>query len=234
MATVSEAIIQHAVEFDLLNQVREDRYYLRIGINYRGKNVQHIKLDSSGKLMGWNPGGSALGTGKNAKVLLAGVTIFARDDDEQLMSDSKIGGGEVDKDRYVRVEFKVRGWLGKTKNLDGAQLEKDFDLLRNDRADLLVICLSETAHLKFRGSGPAHQASRRVGTQRFKQVLVDPCKVSCWPERRIFRFEDQPWASTTDRIEGRADSAMPGAVHYVTLVWRTDEKITHDIEPQPE
>jgi hypothetical protein len=172
-------------------------------------------------------------TPHKAKVLLAGQTIFPRDDDEQLMSDSKVGGGPIPDGKYVRVEFKVRGWLGKTNNLGGEQLEKDLYLLQDDRADLLVIGLSETDDLKWRGDGPTYQAARRTGTARFAEVLVDPVAVTSWPARRDFTFEDQPWAMLTDKVLAAAGSSMPGAIHYVTLLWRRDVKVTPDIAPAP-
>lgn len=223
MATSSESYVQHRVEFALLGEEVEPRYYLRIGINYHGQKVQHVGLDAGGTLIGWNPAGSALGTGSNAKLLLAGTTIFDRDPDEQLMSDSKIGGGTIPPAFYVRVEYKVRGWLGKTKNLDGSQLEKDIDLLKDDRADLLVIALSETAHLKWRGEGPAHQAGRRTGIDRLKQILVDPTRLTgAQILRTEVEFEGHPWAISTQRVEGAQNSSMPGAIHFVTLVWRRD------------
>ena len=233
MATNSESYVQHVVEFRLLNEKLTEPYHLRIGINYHGHKVQHIQLDPNGHLVGWNPTGEALGTSSNAKILLANVTIFDRDEDEQLMSDCKVGGGSIPPGKYVRIEFKVRGWLGKTKNLDGSQLEKDLDLLHNDRADLLVICLSETAHLKWRGGGPIHQVSRRSGVGRFRRILVDPASVTSWPAIRDFTFESQPWTTVTDRIVGRADSALPGAIHYATYVWRRDVVLNADVAPSP-
>jgi len=126
-------------EFALLMHSGNPRYCIRIGINYHGEKVQQIALDNNGKLIGWNPAGDALGTGAKAKMRLAGYTIFDRDPNEPMMNDSKIGGGSIPSGRYVRVEFKVRGWLGKTKNLDGKQLEKDLDLLKSENADLLVM-----------------------------------------------------------------------------------------------
>ncbi|WP_296604650.1 hypothetical protein [Nocardioides sp.] len=233
IATSSESYVQHHVEFVLLREQRNPHYTLRIGINYHGAKVQHVTLDRRGRLIGWNRNGDALGTGARAKLRLAGQTIFPRDPDEQLMSDSKVGGGDVPPGRFVRIEFKVRGWLGKTRNLDGIQLEKDIDLLKNDRADLLVICLSETAHLKWRGEGPLHQANRRVGTARIAQILSDPVTVGAQALSRNFTFEGQRWASSTERVVGSNASVMPGAIHYVTLVWRRATRITPDIAPTP-
>jgi hypothetical protein len=233
MATSSESYVQHNIEFAVLHYSIVPRYYLRIGINYHGQQVQHIKIDAdTGKLIGWNPKGDALGTGAAAKVLLAGSTIFDRDATEQLMSDTKIGGGRIEPGLYVRVEFKVRGWLGKTKNLDGAQLEKDINLIQDDKADLLVICLSETAHQKWRGEGPPHQVSRRTGIQRFRQILADPATINADEilERNV-SFEGQPWGISTQRVSGSHTSAMPGAEHFVTLAWRRDTRITSDIKP---
>lgn len=221
-ATSSEAYVRSHLELALLRVATIPRYFLRIGINYHGAKVQHIQLDQdSGVLVGWNPKGDALGTGRRAKVLLAGATIFDRDPDEPMMNDSKIGGGCVPAGRYVRIEFKVRGYLGQTKNLDGKQLEKDIDLLKEDRADLMVVCLSETAHRKWRGEGPRHQAERRTGTSRFAQLLVSPWEL---PGTDVYRreidFEGQRWVVTSQRVVGADASTMPGAEHYVTCAWR--------------
>ncbi|MCS6577354.1 hypothetical protein [Curtobacterium poinsettiae] len=220
------------MEFVLLREQRTPRYILRIGINYHGAQVQHVTLDQNGHLVGWNRTGDALGTSLRAKLRLAGHTIFPRDPDEQLKSDSKVGGGDVPTGRFVRIEFKVRGWLGKTRNLNGTQLEKDIDLLKDDRADLLVICLSETAHLKWRGEGPIHQANRRVGTARIAQILNDLTTLSTGTTYREFNFEGQRWASSTEKVVGSSNSVMPGAIHYVTLVWRRAHKLSGDIAPK--
>lgn len=233
MATSSESYVQHNVEFAVLEYPIDPRYYLRIGINYHGQQVQHIQIDArTNELVGWHRAGDALATGENAKMRLAGWTIFPRDASEQLMSDTKIGGGRISKDLYVRVEFKVRGWLGKTKNLAGKELEKDIDLVQQDKADLLVVCLSETAHLKWRGEGPAHQVLRRTGIHRFRQILVDPAILDKDEilERNVI-FEGHPWGISTQRVVGSYNSAMPGAEHFVTLAWRRDTSITSDIKP---
>lgn len=220
-ATSSEAYTQHHVEFSLINARVNPRYSLRIGINYHGQKVQQIQRASSGTLHGWNPGGDALGAGDDAKLLLAGHTILPRDPDEPLMNDTKIGGGEIPAGSYVRAEFKVRGWLGKTRNLDGKQLEKDLDLLKRDRADLLVICLSETAHRKWRGEGPPHQAARRTGTGRFRRILISPSRLrGSRVSLRYITFERQRWCVSTQRVVGAANSLMPEAEHFVTLCWR--------------
>jgi hypothetical protein len=234
-ATSSESYVQHHVEFELLAEQIRPRYSLRIGINYHGAQVQHVTYDPSGVLVGWNPGGEALGTGARAKVLLAGTTIFPRDPNEQMMSDCKIGGGNVPQGQYVRAEFKVRGWLGKTKNLDGAQLLKDFRLLRDDQADLLVIALSEVAHLKWRGEGPSHHVERRTGCVDFRKVLVAPDTLEgtalldqSIPNMQINTKLDpsepalpaQHWRTSTQRVIGAPSSNMPGAEHLVTLCWR--------------
>ncbi|GJQ28615.1 MAG: hypothetical protein HBSAPP03_04990 [Phycisphaerae bacterium] len=220
-STSSEAYIQHHLEFEILRATTDPKYFIRIGINYHGDKVQQLRLDADGRLQGWNRAGDALGTGRRAKMLLAGHTIFDRDPDEQRMSDTKIGGGDLAAGQYVRMEFKARGWLGKTKNLDGAQLEKDIDLLKDDRADLLVICLSETAHRKWRGEGPRHQADRRTGTVRFQQILVDLAQL---PDHHVHErqidFEGQRWIVSAQRIAGAETSIMPGAEHIVTMVWR--------------
>lgn len=221
-ATSSEAYVQHHMQFAVIQANVTPRYYLRIGINYHGQKVQHIAIDSeSGQLIGWNPSGEALGRGKKAKLLLANHTIFEREPNEPMKNDSKIGGGDIPEGKYIRVEFKARGWLGQTKNLGGDQLEKDLDLLKNDQADLLVICLSETAHRKWRGEGPKYQVKRRTGIQRFQQILISPESL---PQKDIFEqnivFEGQNWTVSTQRVTGSLNSPMPSAEHFVTLVWR--------------
>lgn len=221
LATASESYIQHHVEFSLLKLRISPRYLIRIGINYHGAKVQEIRCNNDGRLVGWNPQGDAMGIGQRAKLLLAGPngTIVDREDNEPMMSDSKFGGGVLPSGRYIRLEYKVRGWLGKTKNLDGKQLEKDLDLLKNDKADLLVVCLSETAHLKWRGHGPLHQASRRTSVDRFKQVLpeLDDIAGSSVFTHDIV-FEGQPWRVTAQRAIGSDESPMPGALHTILLI----------------
>lgn len=217
-ATSSEAFLQNLLEFALLMHSGNPRYYIRIGINYHGEKVQQVALDDNGKLIGWNPAGDALGTGAKAKMRLAGYTIFDRDPNEPMMNDSKIGGGSIPAGRYVRVEFKVRGWLGKTKNLDGKQLEKDLDLLKSDNADLLVMSLSETAHKKWRGEGPGHHAQRRTGTARFSQILVDFAALEAAGNNmdRVIDFEGQRWRVRSQLVKGLATSIMPDAAHVIT------------------
>jgi len=221
LATVSESFIQHHIEFFLLNLKVSPRYLVRIGINFHGGLVQELKCDNNGKLIGWNQMGDPLGTRANAKIILSGPngTIVRRENNEPMMSDSKFGGGSLPNNRYIRLEYKVRGWLGKTKNLDGKQLEKDLDLLKNDKADLLVVCLSETAHLKWRGHGPEHQASRRTSVDRFKTVLP---KLEDISKEGIFHqdivFEKQLWKVTAQRAYGSVKSPMPGALHTILLI----------------
>ncbi len=223
-ATSSEAYVQNYIELELIKYnvaPPHSRYFLRTGINYHGNKVQHIAIDNNGKLIGWNEMGDALATGKNAKVLLAGVTIFDREPNEPNMSDTKIGGGEMLPDTYIRVEFKARGWLGKTKNLGGDQLEKDIDLLKMDKADLLIICLSETAHRKWRGEGPQHQAERRTGTARFLPIFVPvDTLVDIQILERDIVFEGQNWTVSSRRIIASSTSMMPGAEHFITMCWR--------------
>jgi len=221
-ATSSEAYVRLHVEFSIVSEKVRPRYYLRIGINYHGQKVQHLRLrEPEGTLVGWNPAGDALRTGSNAKMLLAGHTIFPREPGEPMMNDTKIGGGDIEPHRYVRIEFKVRGWLGQTKNLDGKQLEKDIDLLKQDRADLLIMCLSETAHRKWRGEGPNHQASRRTGTDRFVNILVAPEVLRRTEIRnQDIDFEGQRWTTSSRRIIGSPTSSMPGAGHFVTMCWQ--------------
>ena len=222
-ASSSEAFLQNHLEFAIIRAVAKPKYFLRIGINYHGKKVQHLMCDEKGRLIGWNPAGDALGTSSKAKMLLAGHTIFGRDVDEQKMSDTKIGGGDIPINQYVRIEFKARGWLGKTKNRDGKQFEKDIDLLKSDRADLIVVCLSETAHLKWRGEGPTHHAVRRTGTHRFRALLIDPQNLhGTEPVIREITFEQQSWSVLTRRALGRPDSIMPGAEHFITMCWRRE------------
>lgn len=226
-ATSSEAYLQHHLEFAILAAPVTPRYHIRIGINYHGQKVQHLQLDeTTGVLIGWNPTGDALATGSRARMLLAGHTIFPRDPSEPMMSDTKIGGGRIPSGRYVRLEFKARGWLGKTKNLDGKQFEKDLDLLKNDRADLIVACLSETAHRKWCGEGPLHHALRRTGCERFREILVDVGGMSTDRLERTVDFEGQPWVVRTRRIRGAPDSIMPGALHLVTFCWRDVSQLT--------
>lgn len=222
LATENEAYLKHCIEFELLAQPVVPPYFLRIGINYHGAKVQHIGRDpATGQLIGWNPQGDALATGKKAKVLLAGKTIVDRLLGEQMMSDTKIGGGPVPHNTFIRCEFKVRGWLGKTKNLDGKQLEKDIDLLKNDKADLLVIALSETAYRKWRGEGPAHQAARRTGTTRFINLFPDFVSVPIGPASFAQQaFEGQTWGTARVRAVGCAQCLMPGAEHVITVCWR--------------
>jgi hypothetical protein len=220
-ATSSEAYVRYDMEMAVIDQKCDPHYYLRIGINYRGATVQQLKTDDRGVLIGWNPGGDALGTGRNAKVLLAGTTIVPRDSGEQIMSDTKIGGGDIPKGSYIRIEFKARGWLGQTKNLAGKELEKDLDHLINDRADLLIICLSETVHRKWRGEGSEYQAKRRTGTTRFVQILMPVDQIiDKQIHRRKIKFEGQEWTVSTQRVIGSSTSMMPGAEHFITLCWR--------------
>ncbi len=225
-ATSSEAYVQNYVEFELIKYSvpHHSRYFVRIGINYRGATVQQLEVDKdTGILKGWNESGDALATGKNAKMQLAGVTIFDRELNEPDKTDTKIGGGEIPLGSFIRVEFKARGWLGKTKNLDGEQLEKDIDLLKTDKADLLVICLSETAHRKWRGEGPRHQAERRTGTKRFLPIFVsvDSLVDTKILERNVV-FERQNWTVSSRRIIASPTSIMPSAEHFITMCWRRD------------
>jgi hypothetical protein len=223
MATASESYVQHQVEFALIHEPISPRYFLRIGINYHGALVQHVLLDASGRLVGWNPSGDALGIGSRAKVLLAGHTIFPRLTGEHMMADTKVGGGSIAPGIFVRIEFKVRGWLGKTKNLDGKQLEKDLDLLLSDKTDLLVIALSETAHRKWRGEGASHHVARRTGITRFQSILADTATIT-GSEVKEWQtlFEGQMVAISCQRAVGAGASTMPEAEHYITLVWRPD------------
>ena len=223
-ASSSEAYMQNSFEFAMLTEDYSPRYFVRIGINYHGKSVQQLQVDSAtGILKGWNRNGDALGTSKKAKMLLANHTIFKRDNDEPMMNDSKIGGGSIQNGVYIRMEFKARGWLGKTKNLAGEQLEKDLDLLKADQADILVICLSETAHLKWIGKGPEHQVKRRTGLDRFKIILIEPSNLlNTQIVQRNISFEGQPWSVSSQRVIGLDSSIMPGAEHIITICWRTD------------
>lgn len=237
LSTSSEAYVQNHAEFEIVNRQHVPRYYLRIGINYHGQKVQHIVVDpATGILNGWNQNGLALGAGQNAKMLLAGHTIFDREPNEQMMTDCKVGGGTIPIDQYVRTEFKVRGWLGKTKNLDGKQFQKDLDLLGNDQADLLVWCLSETAHRKFRGEGPAHQVNRRTGGADFLPLLAPTGQINQVPVNRAVHYQrigdanlpapqaiwlqPQDWIVRSKKVVASNQSLMPGAEHYITMCWR--------------
>ena len=220
-ATSSEQFLQHHVEFELMKININPKYFMRIGINYHGAKVQHIGLDNKGKLIGWNPDGDALGIGSKAKMLLANYTIFDRLQDEPMMSDTKVGGGVMPKNKFVRIEYKVRGWLGKTKNLDGKQLEKDLNLLKNDNADLLVIALSETAHKKWRGEGPAYQVKRRTSISRLEKILFNYEDIVS--EKKItnrVNFEGQNWNVNSIYIEGGETSNMPRAGHILTMCYK--------------
>jgi len=212
-STSSEAYVQNHLEFAMLN----DGYTLRAGINYHGGKVQELRL-VNGTLHGWNPQGNALGTASRAKMLLSGYTIVDRDSNEHDMSDSKFSGGTIPQGNYLRVEFKCRGWLGKTKNLDGKQLLKDIDLLKDAKADLLVILLSETAHKKWRGEGDAHHAQRRTGTDIFSQILI-PIRTSTLT--RNINLNGQNWTIYCRKVIGSRGSIMPEAEHYINMCWRT-------------
>jgi hypothetical protein len=231
-AASNEDYLKHHVEFELLHSDVDESYALRIGINYRGGNVQRIETDDSGTLIGWNPDGSPLGIEDDAMVLLSGHTIIDRGEDEPDMNDSKISGGNIPDGKSVRIEFKVRGWLGKTKNLDGAQVEKDLNLLKNDDADLLIMCLSETAHRKWLGEGPEHHARRRIGVDRFQNFLFD-IDDSDLPDgvvkRRNINFESQHWRVSCQRVEATQDSIMPGANHFITMCWKVSDDPSHVI-----
>lgn len=220
-ATESESFLQHSVEFALLNEPVDPRYLLRIGINYHGQKVQQLVVDAAtGVLNGWNRQGDALKTGADAKLRLAGHTIFDRNPGEQMMSDSKVGGGSIPAGGHIRIEFKVRGWLGKTRNLDGKQMLKDMHLLRDDKADLLVVSLSETAHRKWRGEGPAHQAGRRTGCTDFCQILMPPADFTGDAQSKTIQIYGQSWNVYFFRVTAADDSIMPGAEHFVTMCWR--------------
>lgn len=138
------------------------------------------------------------------------------------MTDTKVGGGAIPTGQHVRIEFKVRGWLGQTKNLDGEQLEKDIDFLLTDEADLLVLCLSETAHRKWRGEGPPHQAVRRSGVPRFRHFLfpMTAFNGTAVLQQDINIDGTVPGTVSTRRVIASPTSPMPGAEHFVTLVWR--------------
>ena len=151
---------------------------LRIGINYHGANVQHIQLNEDGNIVGWNPEGDVFARSAGKKMILKSNsednpgTIIDREVGEHSNSDTKIQNGRfLATDEYVRIEHKVRGWLGKTRNLDGEQLMKDIALLLHNQADLLHWSLSEAAYRKFRGEGPANNARRRAGTTQFFSLL---------------------------------------------------------------
>jgi hypothetical protein len=82
--------------------------------------------------------------------------------------------------------------------------------------------LSEVAHRKWRGEGPAHQVARRAGLADFARVLIDPSALSGTRvvTRRFVWDAGQQWKTSTQRVVGGPTSTMPGAEHYVTLCWR--------------
>ena len=106
-----------------------------------------------------------------------------------MMSDTKVGGGVMPKNKFVRIEYKVRGWLGKTKNLDGKQLEKDLNLLKND-TDLLVIACLKT--IRNGEEGSAYQVKRRTSISRLKILFNYEDIVSEKITNRV-NFEGQNW-----------------------------------------
>ena len=236
LATSSEAFVREMVEMAVVSNTITPRYGLRIGINYHGDKVQHIILDDSGRLVGWNPNGDALKAGKANKLQMSGVTIFDRLPGEHNQSDAKFYGGNIPNNEFIRAEFKVRGWLGKTRNLDGAQFLKDLNLLGRDNCDLIVACLSEVAYRKWRNEGPDHQTLRRSGTDFFVPLLP-PCTDydSENPIRRTLynytppdingrtvpgHLPPQPWHVFNRVVIADRSSVMPGAKHYVLLCWR--------------
>ena len=238
LATSSEAYVRETVELAVVKSDVEPRYGLRIGINYHGQQVQHIQIGPDGQIVGWNSGGRWDASGSTAKMRLGGYTIFPRLPDEQLMSDAKFYGGHITPGRFIRCEFKVRGWLGKTRNLDGNQLLKDFELLAQDRADLLIICLSEVAYRKWRGEGPQGQVIRRVGLEYFTPVLprtslFDPNTSQLnnridfvTPRKTADGWEDGPrqaWVVRRRKVVASQRSVMPGAEHYIVLCWRPED-----------
>ena len=58
------------------------------------------------KINRMDPDGDALGIGSKAKMLLANYTIFDRLQDEPMMSDTKVGGGECLKINLLELNTK--------------------------------------------------------------------------------------------------------------------------------
>lgn len=222
LASGSEAYLQNHLEFSLLSQTPL-RFGLRIGINYRGATVQHVELDGQGRLIGWNPSGDALGQGARSKLVLAGQTIVNRSVGEHAMSDTRLIKGDLPQGFYTRLEIKCRGWLGKTRNLDGKQLEKDLNLLTQGHADGVVIVLSEVAHRKWCGEGQATQAARRTGVGRFSALLTPLDQLPRAPASVSTAIRTDPGVNrqVTVRevaVEASNQSSMPGALHSIVFI----------------
>ncbi len=249
-----------------LEAIIEDQFLLkgsaiRIGINYHGQYVQHVQLNDEGNIAGWNPEGDVFRRGSKNKMIMKSTdpdnpgTIIDRDDGEHNNTDSKIQNGRFLREaEYVRVEHKVRGWLGKTRNLDGEQLMKDIALLQHNQADLLHWSLSEAAYRKFRGEGPVHQAQRRSGTTQFFSLLPNDRLLENKNRRLDFYVNitgDYTWrkgvaetpieeGETTQfnfpvsvsvaKVDSGNQPPMPHCEHYVIMIRRQTNTLREEAE----
>jgi hypothetical protein len=246
LASSNEAYLQNRIEHHF---IFNHGYTLRLGANYHGAYIQLIRTNA-GRLIGWNPAGSVFGRGRDGKLILrnnaAGgeETIFPREAGESTQTDTKLQSGpDLNDDEYVRIEHKVRGWDGKSRNLDGIQFLKDIVLLQEEEADLLHWSLSEAAYRKWRGEGPNPDA--RAGLPQFQPVLMlDPDGANdrsdfntsipgnFTPRSQIgggagpvalagvvYNFNVDV-SVTILRVRANAASIMPTAEHYVVLIRR--------------
>jgi hypothetical protein len=246
LASSNEAYLQNRIEHHFIFNLG---YTLRLGANYHGAYIQLIRTNA-GRLIGWNPAGSVFGRGQNGKLILRNnvvggeQTIFPREAGESTQTDTKLQSGPyLNDDQYVRIEHKVRGWNGKSRNLDGTQFLKDIVLLQEREADLLHWSLSEAAYRKWRGEGPNPGA--RAGLTQFQPVLtLDPDGVNdqidfnttipgnFTPRSEIgggagtVAFANVVYNFNVDvsvtilRVRAGAASIMPTAEHYVVLIRR--------------
>jgi len=245
LSSSNEAYLQNRIEHHFIFNLG---YTLRLGVNYHGAYIQLIRTNAAGRLIGWNPAGSVFGRGQQGKLILRNnggeETIFPREAGEATQTDTKLQSGpDLADDEYVRIEHKVRGWDGKSRNLDGTQFLKDIVLLQEGEADLLHWSLSEAAYRKWRGEGPNPGA--RAGLIQFQAVLtLDPDGVNdrndfnatipgnFTPRSRIgggagpvalagvvYNFNVDV-SVTILRVRAEAASIMPTAEHYVILIRR--------------
>ena len=247
LSSSNEAYLQNRIEHHFIFTLD---YTLRLGANYRGANIQLIRTNAAGRLIGWNPAGSVFGVGRRGKLILKNQapggerTIFPREAGESTQTDTKLQSGpDLNDDEYVRIEHKVRGWNGKSRNLDGIQFLKDIVLLQEGEADLLHWSLSEAAYRKWRGEGPNPNA--RAGLPQFQPVLtLDPDGANDridfnttipgnFTPRSNINGGAGPVANagvvynfnvdvsvTILRVQANAASIMPTAEHYVVLIRR--------------
>jgi hypothetical protein len=248
LASSNEAYLQNRIEHHFIFNLG---YSLRIGINYHGGMIQLIRVNPvTGRLVGWNQNGSVFGIGHRNKLIMTTQqprgesTVFPREPNESTQTDTKLQAGpNLNSDQYVRIEHKVRGWDGKSKNLDGKQFLKDIVLLQGNEADLLHWSLSEAAYRKWRGERP--RANQRAGLVQFQPILgLDPDGAD---DRADFNAQVGGDFTPAGNIEGgagrlaeagvayqfaldisvtihrvRADanSIMPTAEHYIVLIRR--------------